>query len=143
MVVPWTGFPMSKFVEIAKPTSNAKFLRFETFNIDGTRTNPKVPHPTESVGLIRAYGNFYERAGFYPGSDAEGDAPTGLLVDESTWSFDITNVQASVFDPYSLEGNLANSASGLIYAMIYCDAQVDQEVFFVGRMFRVEPGTGV
>lgn len=32
MVVPWTGFPLKRLVEIAKPTSNAKYLRFETFN---------------------------------------------------------------------------------------------------------------
>jgi methionine sulfoxide reductase catalytic subunit len=32
MVVPWTGFPVKRLVEIAKPTSKAKFLRFETFN---------------------------------------------------------------------------------------------------------------
>jgi methionine sulfoxide reductase catalytic subunit len=33
MVVPWTGFPLSKVVEIAKPNANAKYLRFETFNM--------------------------------------------------------------------------------------------------------------
>jgi sulfoxide reductase catalytic subunit YedY len=33
MVVPWTGFPMSKLVELAKPTSAAKYLRMETFNM--------------------------------------------------------------------------------------------------------------
>ena len=32
MVVPWTGFTVARLVEIAKPTSNAKYLRFETFN---------------------------------------------------------------------------------------------------------------
>lgn len=32
MVVPWTGFPLKRLVEIAKPTSSAKYLRFETFN---------------------------------------------------------------------------------------------------------------
>ncbi len=32
MVVPWTGFPLKKLVEFARPTSNAKFVRFETFN---------------------------------------------------------------------------------------------------------------
>ena len=31
MVVPWIGFPMSKLVEIARPTLNAKYIRFETF----------------------------------------------------------------------------------------------------------------
>src|SRR4051812_36331100 len=32
MVVPWTGFPLKDLVQIAKPSSNAKFIRFETFN---------------------------------------------------------------------------------------------------------------
>lgn len=116
---------------------------FETYQIDGTRTNPQIPHPTESAGLVRAYGNFYEKAGFWPGSYAEGDAPTGLLVDEDQWSFDISGVGDAVFDPYSLESNLTNPHSGQLYAMLYCDAQLTQEVFFVGRIFRVEPGTGV
>jgi sulfoxide reductase catalytic subunit YedY len=31
MAVPWTGFPMAKLVEIAKPLSSAKFVRMETF----------------------------------------------------------------------------------------------------------------
>ncbi len=32
MVVPWTGFPLSKLIEKSKPLSDAKFVRFETFN---------------------------------------------------------------------------------------------------------------
>lgn len=36
MTVPWTGFPLSKLVELAKPLSSAKYVRFETF------MNPKV-----------------------------------------------------------------------------------------------------
>ena len=32
MVVPWSGFPLRQLVELAKPLSSAKFLRFETFN---------------------------------------------------------------------------------------------------------------
>jgi methionine sulfoxide reductase catalytic subunit len=31
MAVPWTGFPLKALVEIAKPTSAAKYLRMETF----------------------------------------------------------------------------------------------------------------
>jgi len=31
MTIPWTGFPLRKLVEFAKPTSAAKFIRFETF----------------------------------------------------------------------------------------------------------------
>ncbi|MFN4143640.1 protein-methionine-sulfoxide reductase catalytic subunit MsrP, partial [Aestuariivirga sp.] len=32
MVVPWTGFPAKALVDLAKPRSDAKFIRFETFN---------------------------------------------------------------------------------------------------------------
>ncbi|HAM70243.1 MAG TPA: protein-methionine-sulfoxide reductase catalytic subunit MsrP [Verrucomicrobiales bacterium] len=32
MVVPWTGFSLSKLIEKAKPKASAKFLRFETAN---------------------------------------------------------------------------------------------------------------
>lgn len=31
MAIPWSGFPLSKLVEMAKPTSAAKYVRFETF----------------------------------------------------------------------------------------------------------------
>ncbi len=48
MVVPWTGFPVKQLVDIAKPTSNAKFLRFETFNM------PDVA-PGQKDGLFTSY----------------------------------------------------------------------------------------
>ena len=32
MVVPWTGFPLSKLIEKAAPKSDAKFIRFTTFD---------------------------------------------------------------------------------------------------------------
>ncbi|MBZ9655427.1 protein-methionine-sulfoxide reductase catalytic subunit MsrP [Phyllobacterium lublinensis] len=32
MTIPWTGFPLAKLVELAKPTAAAKYIRFETFN---------------------------------------------------------------------------------------------------------------
>ncbi len=31
MAVPWSGFPLAKLVELAKPLSSAKYLRMETF----------------------------------------------------------------------------------------------------------------
>jgi sulfoxide reductase catalytic subunit YedY len=33
MTVPWTGFPLSKLVAMAKPAAGAKYLRMETFNM--------------------------------------------------------------------------------------------------------------
>ena len=32
MIVPWTGFTLSKLIELAKPKAEAKFVRFETAN---------------------------------------------------------------------------------------------------------------
>ncbi len=32
MTVPWTGFPLAKLVDMAKPLASARYVRFETFN---------------------------------------------------------------------------------------------------------------
>ena len=48
MVVPWTGFPVAKLVELAKPTSKAQYLRFETFNM------PEVA-PGQKEGFFTSY----------------------------------------------------------------------------------------
>jgi sulfoxide reductase catalytic subunit YedY len=49
MVVPWTGFPLRKLVDLAKPTSKAKFVRFESFNrpdeAPGQDPNSFSPYP--------------------------------------------------------------------------------------------------
>jgi sulfoxide reductase catalytic subunit YedY len=42
MVVPWTGFPLSKLIEKAAPKAEAKFVRFESFN-----------RPKEAPGIER------------------------------------------------------------------------------------------
>lgn len=115
---------------------------WETYKDDGTQQNPASANAVETSGLIRAWGSNYEKAGHWPGSSASGDPATGLLVDETTWSFDTTHFD-STFDPFSPTKNKANPLAGQVYAMLWCDMQKQQEVFFAGRMFRVEPGTGV
>jgi methionine sulfoxide reductase catalytic subunit len=42
MIVPWTGFPLSKLLEKVSPKSGAKFVRFETFN-----------RPDQAPGIVR------------------------------------------------------------------------------------------
>jgi methionine sulfoxide reductase catalytic subunit len=50
MVVPWSGFPLADLVAMAKPTSDAKYLRFETF------MNPKVaPGQARGIGYPWPY----------------------------------------------------------------------------------------
>lgn len=49
MAIPWSGFPMAKLVEFAKPLSGAKYVRMETFGdasmAPGIRTAPFYPWP--------------------------------------------------------------------------------------------------
>jgi sulfoxide reductase catalytic subunit YedY len=56
MTVPWTGFPLRKLVEISKPSSAAKYVRMETFNL------PEVA-PGQRPGLF---------GGSYPWPYVEG-----------------------------------------------------------------------
>jgi hypothetical protein len=112
---------------------------WEQIKADGTKDNPQIPHPTDSVGLIRAWGTFYDKAGFYPGSYASGDQPTGMMIDENQWSWDLTGILPFNFMD-SAAKNQAKVGAGMVYLMVYCDAQgPTQDVYFAGRIFRVEP----
>ena len=44
MIVPWTGFPLSKLIEKVAPKPEAKFVRFETFN-----------RPDQAPGMSKDY----------------------------------------------------------------------------------------
>src|SRR5206468_3911784 len=46
MIVPWTGFPLSKLIEKFAPKAEARFIRFETFN-----------RPEQAPGMARS-GNY-------------------------------------------------------------------------------------
>jgi sulfoxide reductase catalytic subunit YedY len=58
MVVPWTGFPLAKLVELAKPLGSAKYLRMETFNDSSMASGLKqfwYPWPyTEGLTMAEA-----------------------------------------------------------------------------------------
>jgi len=48
MAVPWSGFPMAKLVEMAKPLSSAKYIRMETFldpKVAPYQRMPQYPWP--------------------------------------------------------------------------------------------------
>ena len=49
MVVPWTGFPLSKLVETVGPRSEVRFVRFESFHrpeqAPGMKQMPQAPWP--------------------------------------------------------------------------------------------------
>ena len=61
MVVPWTGFPLKQLVALAKPKADAKYVRFQTFNLPDIAPGQKpgffseYPWPyTEAVTIEEA-----------------------------------------------------------------------------------------
>ena len=40
-------------------------------------------------GFIVGWGQYNQRAGFWPGLDSDGDPETGVLIDEGTWQFEM------------------------------------------------------
>jgi hypothetical protein len=110
---------------------------FERINPDGTENQDPLRVLHESSGLVVGWGNYYEEAGYYPGRSSTGSPRTGLLVDESTWSFDTTSDPD--FDKYSVPNTRNASTTGLLYAMIYADGHGNKPVYFLGRFWRVEP----
>ena len=112
---------------------------WEQYNADGTLKNPNIADPAAGAGVVRVWGTSGEKAGYWPGSMQGGGSPTGLLVDESQWSYDLRGAGDAVFNPYSMSKNLKNSHSGNLYMMIFCEDHTS-DVYFAGRIFRVEPG---
>src|SRR5690606_31777738 len=41
LIVPWTGFPLSRLLELARPLSSARYVRFETFLDPDTATGQR------------------------------------------------------------------------------------------------------
>jgi hypothetical protein len=112
---------------------------WERYNSNGTQMNRPTTVESPGAGFVRGYGTGFVQAGYWPGASRLSDPPTGKLVDETVFDFD-TNASDFNIDP--LTTHQLSQYAGYIHGMIYCDAQgPDREVFFAGRMFRVEPGS--
>lgn len=114
---------------------------FETTNQWGLAIPAGAPgavrQPDQS--LIIGWGNHDQPAGYSPGSHASGDPCTGILVDDSPWSVDFTNGQNG-FQQNPTRAGLEREDTITVYANFY--AEYKQPVYFLGRLFRKEPGTG-
>ena len=112
---------------------------WETVKEDGTQYEDDNYLPAEGTDLIMGWGNYYEPAGYSPGRFSRGAERTGLLVDDTSWSFDTTaGDRLDLIDP---SRNADIEYAGMVSVMIYCDEQGPQPVYFMGRFFRNEPGT--
>lgn len=111
---------------------------WEKVRPDGTKFpwgagEPQLTSPEPKVG----WGTFYEPAGYSPGRFSKGAARTGMLSDDATWGWDLTDVTVMT-DKKSM--NLKEEYAGMLFVMIYCDDQDLQSVYFLGRFIRQEPG---
>lgn len=109
---------------------------FENINDDGTETDNPGRLTAQGADMLVGYGNYYEGAGYFPGLMSAGNPKTGLLSDETPWSFDTTNTPN--FDRYSAERTRKDPTNGLVYVMVYCDDQGNKPVYFLGRLWRSE-----
>lgn len=96
------------------------------------------PDQSFIIGWGNRQNGVYQRAGFSPGRETDGDSPTGQLIDDSDWSFDNTN-NPNFQTQYQL-GRKQTASAITIYAMFY--AEHSAPVYFMGRLYRSEPGTG-
>lgn len=115
---------------------------WERFRSDGQALNPETTQSVASAELLVGYGTYYEKAGYWPSSSSTlGATPTGLFVDEQGFAWDLTSSAAGVNVQEPAETNLLYPERADVYVMIYCDAQLYQDVYFLGRIFRREPGS--
>jgi len=135
-------------VKIVKPTGatyaagqNNPFFQgaFENIKPDGSEQDDPGSLFPESAGFVMGWGNYYELAGYSPGLSSRGAPLSGKLEDEQPWSFDTSSMPG--FDKYNPANNVNNAGAGVMYIMVYCDAQASQDVYFLGRFYRQEPGT--
>jgi hypothetical protein len=87
--------------------------------------------------LMIGWGDWQQPAGYSPGTKTNGDQPTGLLIDETGWSFDQT--QNLDFDQNPDPGYTQPESSITAYVAFY--AEYHDWVYVYGRLYRKEPGT--
>lgn len=93
--------------------------------------------PSDSAELVVGWGNYYEPAGYSPGRFSKGASRTGLLEDDTQWSWDVSKY-LNANDP-TFNQNV--EYAGMLFIHIYCDEQGTDPVYFMGKLTRVDPGT--
>jgi hypothetical protein len=109
---------------------------WEQVREDGTTFHNSTDLTAQDADLKVGWGNYYEPAGYSPGRFSRGASRTGLLVDETQWSWDLSD-QLDLLSP---QNNTNIDYAGMLFVMIYCDEQGDEPVYFMGKLFREEPG---
>lgn len=97
-----------------------------------------APEPQFIMGWGSKINGQFNRAGFYPGSEISGSPASGILVDSPNLQIDNTQQTNQNWNPNATVGKQTKSAY-TIYGMFY--AEYKAPVYFLGRMWRQEPGS--
>ena len=137
--------PQFKWLQPPFPTNYQAFQSnpfyenaWETVEQDGTQYKSDANLNAQNAQLVVGWGNYFEPAGYYPGRASRGATRTGLLSDAAQWQWQFGEGVLDLQDP---SNNANMEDAGMLFVNIYCDEQGDQPVYFMGRFFRVEPGT--
>lgn len=105
----------------------------------GFQVNPLLwPDNSFIIGWGNKVDGKFDRPGFWPGNEASGAPPTGVFADDSTWQYDNTQYH-QYFKSANPPGTRYKDTDISIYAMFYAEA--NEPVYFLGRLFRQNPGT--
>lgn len=125
----------------AMPMSGGQHSPFFPGAFESTQPNGQ-PWPAGNFlapdpSIIIGWGNNDQPAGYSPGSFTASNPLTGSLVDEASWSFD--NINNPNFNKNAKPGQKLPVSAITIYAAVYTD--YPDNVYFLGRFYRQEPGT--
>jgi hypothetical protein len=97
-------------------------------------TSGKAAKYAPDSSMIIGWGNKAQPAGYSPGRASDGNAATGLLYDESTWSWNFE-------DRIDLmrQSGAKQHENGIALSVAFY-AEFTEDVYFIGRFFRQEPG---
>lgn len=99
MVIPWTGFPLSRLLEAVEPTSDARFVRFETLydpeQMPGQKSGVLDWPYVEGLRLDEAMHDLTILATGLYGNDlpAQNGAPVRLVV---PWKYGLKSIKSIV-----------------------------------------------
>jgi hypothetical protein len=123
---------------------------FEIKDANG-RVLPSAKQTVVNAQVLTGWGNGYEMAGYWPGHQSDTSSiVTGMLVDESTWTYDFSlqnTAQKGVDAQRTPTQNMgiynsktkrwtANTNTVRAAVMIYCENTTGKNIYMLGRLFR-------
>ena len=100
--------------------------------------NLEFRQPT--VAPIAGYGTYWDRPGYWPASpQAKGAKRTGMFVDDTGFDYNMMDASAQAWNPHNQDKN-TREMNASIQVLVFCDEKINQDKYFIGRLYRSEPG---